>query len=166
MAISHVSIPTGPSNYEHVKTWYLKILKPLGYSVFVEKDKEMCGLAPQGGGPDFWIHSGKDEIPKFEGKLEGRKGKAHIAFVATSKSQVDYWYVHAVKAGAMPHGKPGNRTHYTSDYYAAYIIDPMGNNIELVYWAPLWVKLILLFPLLLSAAVGAGVVIGYRRWYS
>jgi catechol 2,3-dioxygenase-like lactoylglutathione lyase family enzyme len=63
-------------------------------------------------------------------------GPVHIAFVADSRDQVDAFHRAGVEAGARDNGPPGVREHYSSDeggrYYAAYLLDPDGNNVEAV----------------------------------
>jgi len=69
----------------------------------------------------FWIHEGRPA------------GRAHIAFEATSREQVDGFYAAAIEAGARDNGAPGLRTEYSATYYAGYVLDPNGNNIEAVF---------------------------------
>jgi catechol 2,3-dioxygenase-like lactoylglutathione lyase family enzyme len=57
----------------------------------------------------------------------------HIAFRAESKEQVNAFYDAALKAGGKCNGQPGPRPHYTQNYYAAFIIDPSGHNIEAAF---------------------------------
>jgi catechol 2,3-dioxygenase-like lactoylglutathione lyase family enzyme len=63
-------------------------------------------------------------------------GPVHIAFVADSRDQVDAFHRAGVEAGARDNGPPGVREQYSSDeggrYYAAYLLDPDGNNVEAV----------------------------------
>ena len=65
-----------------------------------------------------------------------RSGPLHIAFVATSREQVDAFHRAGVDAGYRDNGPPGVREHYSSEeggrYYAAFLLDPDGNNIEAV----------------------------------
>jgi catechol 2,3-dioxygenase-like lactoylglutathione lyase family enzyme len=60
----------------------------------------------------------------------------HIAFVAESREQVDAFHRAGVEAGYRDNGPPGVREQYSSDeggrYYAAYLLDPDGNNVEAV----------------------------------
>ena len=63
-------------------------------------------------------------------------GPVHIAFVADSREQVDAFHRAGIDAGARDNGAPGVREHYSSDeggrYYAAFLLDPDGNNVEAV----------------------------------
>ena len=63
------------------------------------------------------------------GKLTGRH---HLAFQAQNRAMVDAVYKAALAAGGKDNGKPGKRP-YHPGYYAAFMIDPDGNNIEAVY---------------------------------
>jgi catechol 2,3-dioxygenase-like lactoylglutathione lyase family enzyme len=60
----------------------------------------------------------------------------HIAFVADSREQVDAFHRAGIEAGYRDNGAPGVREQYSSDeggrYYAAFLLDPDGNNIEAV----------------------------------
>jgi len=64
-------------------------------------------------------------------------GPGHIAFVAASPAQVDAFHRAGIEAGYEDHGRPGIRERYSSDvggqYYAAFLLDPDGNNIEAVH---------------------------------
>ena len=60
----------------------------------------------------------------------------HLAFQASDRATVDRFHASALAAGGKDHGKPGIRTEYHADYYAAFVIDPDGNNIEAVYHGP------------------------------
>lgn len=64
-----------------------------------------------------------------EGKLTGRN---HIAFQAKDRATVDAFHAAGLEAGGSDNGKPGKRP-YHPDYYAAFLLDPDGNNIEAVY---------------------------------
>ena len=61
--------------------------------------------------------------------------RVHLAFQAPDRSAVDRFHSAAVAAGGRDHGAPGLRP-YHADYYAAFVIDPDGNNIEAVFHGP------------------------------
>ena len=63
------------------------------------------------------------------GKLTGRH---HLAFQAGDRSTVDAFYAAGLKGGGADNGKPGERP-YHPGYYAAFLLDPDGNNIEAVF---------------------------------
>jgi catechol 2,3-dioxygenase-like lactoylglutathione lyase family enzyme len=59
----------------------------------------------------------------------------HIAFQAADRDAVQRFYDAALDAGGRDNGRPGERG-YHPGYYAAYVLDPDGNNIEAVYHGP------------------------------
>ena len=67
------------------------------------------------------------------GKLTGRH---HLAFQARDRAMVDAFYAAGIEAGGTDNGPPGERTRYHPGYYAAFLLDPDGNNIEAVYHGP------------------------------
>lgn len=114
--IDHVSLHV--SNYAKSKEFYKKALAPLGYSLAM--DHQTSGGFGSEGKADFWI-SQKETTQK-----------AHVAFAAPSRKQVDAVYKAALEAGAKDNGKPGVRKDYSPTYYAAFFLDADGNNIETV----------------------------------
>jgi catechol 2,3-dioxygenase-like lactoylglutathione lyase family enzyme len=67
-----------------------------------------------------------------QGKLTGRH---HLAFQAKDRSTVERFHAVGLKHGGVDHGAPGERE-YHPGYYAAFLLDPDGNNIEAVYHGP------------------------------
>jgi catechol 2,3-dioxygenase-like lactoylglutathione lyase family enzyme len=59
-------------------------------------------------------------------------GRVHLAFSTRDKSAVERFYEAGLAAGGRDNGKPGPRP-YHPGYYAAFLLDPDGNNIEVVY---------------------------------
>jgi catechol 2,3-dioxygenase-like lactoylglutathione lyase family enzyme len=99
--------------------FYTKALAPLGY-----------GLVKDFGA---WIGFGKgDKAQLWIVAREPASGGAHVALAAPDRKSVDEFYTAAMEAGGMDNGKPGGRTDYSPTYYAAFVIDPDGNNIEAV----------------------------------
>lgn len=92
---------------------------------------------PWGGdGPDFfWVDelfiSTKTSLASA-GHLTGR---THLAFQAKDKESVERFYRAGIEAGGKDNGKPGERP-YHPGYFAAFVIDPDGNNIEAVFHGP------------------------------
>lgn len=80
----------------------------------------------------FWADelfvSSKESVAS-QGKLTGR---AHLAFQAKDRKVVDAFYGRALEAGGKDNGAPGERP-YHPGYYAAFVEDPDGNNIEVVF---------------------------------
>ncbi|MBM7059795.1 VOC family protein [Pseudomonas sp. UL073] len=65
-----------------------------------------------------------------QGELTGRQ---HLAFQAESRAMVESFYKAALASGGRDNGAPGERAQYHPGYYAAFVLDPNGNNIEAVY---------------------------------
>ena len=65
-----------------------------------------------------------------------RAGSCIVAFVAPSRAAVDVFYHAAIEAGGADNGAPGLRPQYHATYYAAFVLDPDGNNIEAVCHSP------------------------------
>lgn len=94
---------------------------------------DILGVPIGGAGEDyFWVDelfvSSKDSEAAV-GKLTGRH---HLAFQAADREMVDAFYRAGLSAGGTDHGAPGERP-YHPGYYAAFLLDPDGNNIEAVY---------------------------------
>jgi catechol 2,3-dioxygenase-like lactoylglutathione lyase family enzyme len=70
------------------------------------------------------------------GQSSEPQGTVHVAFVARSRDEVDAFHRAGVEAGFTDNGPPGVREQYSSEeggrYYAAFLLDPDGNNIEAV----------------------------------
>jgi catechol 2,3-dioxygenase-like lactoylglutathione lyase family enzyme len=62
-------------------------------------------------------------------------GRHHLAFQARDRSMVEAFYKAALDNGGKDHGKPGERK-YHPGYYAAFVLDPAGNNVEAVFHGP------------------------------
>lgn len=60
----------------------------------------------------------------------------HIAFSAKSEDQVRQFHAQALAAGGTDNGAPGLREKYDSGYFAAFVVDPDGHNLEAVYHVP------------------------------
>ena len=59
----------------------------------------------------------------------------HFAFQAKDRAQVDAWHAAVLAAGGRDNGAPGERP-YHPGYYAAFALDPDGNNVEAVHHGP------------------------------
>lgn len=75
-----------------------------------------------------------DEL--FVDRAEGPVSSVHLAFQAADRSAVAAFHRAALAAGGRDHGAPGERA-YHPGYYAAYVLDPDGNNVEAVCHGPL-----------------------------
>lgn len=94
------------------------------------------GISLGGKGPDFfWADElcvSSADSPAAQGKLTG---PTHFAFQASSRDAVDRFYEAGLAAGGKDNGAPGERP-YHPGYYAAFLLDPDGNNVEAVYHGP------------------------------
>ena len=70
------------------------------------------------------------------GEGEPRTGRTHLAFQAKDHATVQRFYQAALAAGGKDNGAPGMREEYHPGYYAAFVLDPDGNNIEAVHHGP------------------------------
>ena len=127
--IDHLGMPV--RDIARATEFYLKALAPLGIGIMMEVSAEETGAgAAVGfgaqGKPFFWIA----EAPALSG------GHVHVAFVASSRAEVDAFYAAAIAAGGEDNGPPGLRPHYHANYYGAFVLDADGNNIEAVCHAP------------------------------
>ena len=102
------------------KKFYERALAPLGYTAKMQFG-EATGFN-DGKNTDFWI--GKSE----------RVEPTHLAFEAKSRDEVEAFYRAALAAGAQDNGGPGYRRDYWPGYYAAFVHDPDGHNIEAVWY--------------------------------
>lgn len=83
-----------------------------------------CGFGVTGPG-DFWIGTGRPV-----------SGPVHLAFTAANHAAVRAFHATAMKIGAADNGGPGLRQVYHAEYYAAFVVDPDGNNVEAVCHEP------------------------------
>ena len=125
--IDHVGFPV--SDFERSKAFYAKTLAPLGYALIMEtgqteNDQPAAGFGADGK-PDFWI-----------GGEGGLNRSMHVAITANDRAAVDAFYRAALAAGGKDNGPPGLRPHYHPNYYAAFVFDPDGHNVEAVCHRP------------------------------
>lgn len=130
MPLSHIGIPV--SDIERSRKFYEAALKPLGMGVTMEAgpDETKSGGTAIGFGAKcesglFWI--GDNETV----------GKGiHVAFEAENQNQVKAFHDAALASGGRDNGAPGPRPHFGPNYFAAFVLDPDGANIEAVYDKP------------------------------
>lgn len=80
----------------------------------------------------FWIDELFVSSPDSEAALGKLTGRHHLAFQAADRAMVEAFHAAAIAAGGTDNGAPGERP-YHPGYYAAFVLDPDGNNIEAVY---------------------------------
>ena len=118
--IDHTAVNV--TDLEAAKTFYTKALEPLGYSLAFEAGEFLGFGDPHG--MDLGVVR-RDPI-----------GGAHVAFKCDDHATVDAFYAAAIEAGGADNGAPGVRAHYHENYYAAFVHDADGNNIEAVCQKP------------------------------
>jgi catechol 2,3-dioxygenase-like lactoylglutathione lyase family enzyme len=120
--IDHIIINV--SDFTASKAFYKKALAPLGYEVSPEYTSETTGtksVAFIGSEADFMIAQGPRKIPP-----------CHVAFRVKSRALVKRFYKAAIAAGGRDFGKPKLYSEYDKNYFAAYVRDFDGHNIEAV----------------------------------
>ncbi|MCR4277693.1 MAG: VOC family protein [Candidatus Berkelbacteria bacterium] len=121
--LNHITLRV--NDLEKSKKFFLAALGPLGYKLFVEKEKSAgFGQADIEGNRDFWIK---------EGEVGETKSFYCLAFTAPNKEGVENFYRAALEAGGVDNGAPGYRPQYHAGYYAAFVLGPDGYNIEAVF---------------------------------
>ncbi|WP_088278829.1 VOC family protein [Ideonella sp. A 288] len=112
----------GVRDYEASKAFYLKALAPLGVVAGAE------------GAPSYGIelHAQGGEVSLCLFHTHEKPAHLHLAFVASTRAQVEAFYRAALQAGGKDNGPPGLRPQYHAGYFAAFVIDPDGHNIEAV----------------------------------
>lgn len=118
--IAHTGLAV--KDYKKGKQFYVACLAPLGYKLKMDYPQWKAAGFMEGGHTSFWIGERKQMVP------------AHTAFLAKSKAAVGNFHKAALKAGAKDNGGPGFRPDYGPTYYAAFILDPWGNNMEACYF--------------------------------
>ena len=110
--IAHATLAV--SKYSESKAFYRRVLSTLGY----KNNMEFGNAAGfnDGENTDFWISEEKSVVP------------THLAFRAFDRRQVEEFHKAALAAGGKDNGGPGYRD-YSPGYFAAFVLDPDGNNI-------------------------------------
>ncbi|HZR35881.1 MAG TPA: VOC family protein [Nevskia sp.] len=100
--------------------FYSAALAGLGH-VLASQDANGAGFGPKGA-PALWLYRDAKAY-----------GGTHLAFRADSRAAVEKFHKEGLKAGGRENGKPGLREDYSPNYYAAFLLDPDGNNVEAVW---------------------------------
>ena len=101
-------------NVDASARFYEAALAPLGLV------RDGSGFGPKGA-PALWLYEGG-----------GGASGTHVAFAAKDRAAVDGFHKAGLKAGGKQNGAPGLREDYSPTYYAAFLVDPDGNNVEAV----------------------------------
>ena len=117
--IDHVRLPV--SEIDVSRAFYAAALAPLGYRIVYDQDGSL------GFGDD-------EREPLALSAGAAPPMGTHVAFTATSTGAVDAFHAAAMAAGGRDNGPPGERP-YGGYYYAAFVLDPDGHNLEAVFHA-------------------------------
>jgi catechol 2,3-dioxygenase-like lactoylglutathione lyase family enzyme len=126
--IDHVGIRV--SDLPASRRMYEAALAELGFFVAGEGkfEGDAYVLFGRSGSDDFSMHTVGGE-PGRDSVTTG----AHIAFTAPSADAVRRWHDAALRHGGRDNGLPGLRPGYSGHYFAAFVLDPDGNNVEAVF---------------------------------
>jgi len=100
--------------------FYQAALTGLGL-VLCSRDAAGAAFGPPGE-PALWLYAANS----------APASGVHVALRAVNRAAVDRFHTNGIAAGGRDNGRPGVRTDYSPDYYAAFLLDPDGNNIEAV----------------------------------
>ena len=109
-------------NISKSKIFYDSLLHTIGYKIVLGKDDDLFrGYGPKND-PGFEIVQ--------EDRLHPENSNVHIAFKVLDKKTVNLFHQTAIELGGICNGEPGPRPTYGENYYASFILDLDGNNIE------------------------------------
>ena len=113
MVLDHLHLRV--SDMEASKTFYSTVLESFGLRMTWEGD----------GAAEFGVlFLSDDGVPTR---------RAHFAFTAKNRKEVEAFHAAGLAAGYQSNGPPGERAEYHPGYYASYLLDPDGNNVEAVF---------------------------------
>ena len=122
--IDHIILTV--SDFERSVAFYAKALKPLGITNFTDYEGQDGHPDLKGFGDGkrafFWLKEGKPDPQAV-----------HVGFVAKDHAEVDAFYKAAVDAGGKSKEAPQARLEYYPGYYATWVLDPDGHDIEVVH---------------------------------
>ena len=107
------------NNLDASVRFYDAVLQPLGHVLDSRYDGG-AGLGPKGA-PALWLYADAQA-----------RGGSHVAFQAKDRAAVDAFHAAGLANGGRDNGAPGLRLDYAPNYYAAFLMDPDGNNVEAV----------------------------------
>ena len=120
VVVDHLVLPV--ADLERSIAFYEAALAPLGFRLVARRERAAGFGAEQL--DDFYVRAG--------GGVTG----VHVAFAADARAAVDAFHEAALAAGGCDNGPPGIRPQYSERYYAAFVLDPDGNNVEAVWHMP------------------------------
>lgn len=126
---SHITV--GTNDLGRAAAFYDAVLAPLGL--------QQRSVTPDGGPPSAcWVMTGFS-LPRFyvcspfDGRAANSGNGCMVAFLAPSPEAVSAAHAAGISAGGANEGLPGPRTHYGAGYYGAYLRDPDGNKVHIVF---------------------------------
>lgn len=117
----HVGLGVGDPDLS--RAFYEAALGPLGIAIAAQGEDWTMMRGLKGGG--FWF-----------GRAAAVATPIHLAFAADSRAAVEAFHAAALAAGGRDNGAPGLRAQYHPGYYAAFVLDPDGHNVEAVCRLP------------------------------
>jgi len=118
MKLGHIGLPV--KDLSSSKKFYDSIIESIGLE-FIDESETSVRYG-EAGSARYYLHTRSSPVASI-----------HVCFDVESREQVDNFYQAALKNGGRDHGAPGIRVDYSPTYYAAFVIDPDGNNIEVVF---------------------------------
>jgi catechol 2,3-dioxygenase-like lactoylglutathione lyase family enzyme len=119
IVVDHITLDV--ADLERSRAFYEAALAPLGYGVVYEEDDWISfGVT---GSDDFAIRRARGPV----------SGPLHVAFAAPDPEAVASFHAAGLAAGGLDNGAPGYRPQYHETYFAAYLLDPDGHNVEAVH---------------------------------
>jgi len=108
------------TDFERSRAFYDAALAPLGVQRLYA-DGDLAAGYGLDGKAFFWI-----------AQHDGLATQTHVAFAASSRKAIVAFHEAALTSGGRDYGAPGPRPRYHDGYFAAFVLDPDGNNIEAV----------------------------------
>jgi catechol 2,3-dioxygenase-like lactoylglutathione lyase family enzyme len=128
LTIDHITLSVG--DLPRAQAFYTQALAPIGLELVGAVSAEQTGTVAYAGfgigrKGTLWLAAKGQQTPS-----------SHLCFRAPSRAAVRAFHQAALDAGGTDHGAPGARTNYHPDYYAAFVLDPEGHNLEAVCFEP------------------------------
>lgn len=118
MKLGHIGIPV--KDIQKSKEFYDAIASHIGLKC-IDSHDDFVGYGSHDS-YEFYIHTGRSAISGI-----------HICFEVDTKEQAHAFYDSGLSAGGIDNGAPGIREDYSPTYYAAFLLDPDENNIEVLF---------------------------------
>lgn len=118
MKLGHIGLPVADIN--KAKSFYDAITPHIGLE-FIDANDSSARYGEEGSAR-LYMHTRAPGVTNV-----------HICFDVESQESVDAFYTSALANGGTDHGEPDIRSDYSPTYYAAFVLDPDGNNIEAVF---------------------------------